>query len=75
MESYIPPGQRLGDVVIDVDSVSKSFGERILFENLSFSIPKNAIVGIIGPNGVGKSTLFRMILDNCNYAKAATCYY
>ena len=62
LEIYIPPGQRLGDVVIDVDSVSKSFGERILFENLSFSIPKNAIVGIIGPNGVGKSTLFRMIM-------------
>lgn len=62
LEIYIPPGQRLGDVVIDVDDVSKSFGDRILFENLSFSIPKNAIVGIIGPNGVGKSTLFRMIM-------------
>ncbi|WP_367392389.1 energy-dependent translational throttle protein EttA [Lewinella sp. LCG006] len=62
LEIYIPPGQRLGDVVINVEDVSKGFGDRILFEHLSFSIPKNAIVGIIGPNGVGKSTLFRMMM-------------
>ncbi len=62
LELYIPPGPRLGDVVIDVENLTKGFGDRLLFENLSFSIPKNAIVGIIGPNGVGKSTLFRMIM-------------
>jgi ATP-binding cassette ChvD family protein len=62
LELYIPPGPRLGDRVIELEGISKSFGERILFEHLSFSIPKNAIVGIIGPNGVGKSTLFRIIM-------------
>lgn len=62
LEIYIPPGPRLGDVVIDVENLHKSFGDRLLMEDLSFSIPKNAIVGIIGPNGVGKSTLFRMIM-------------
>lgn len=62
LEIFIPPGPRLGENVIDVEGVSKSYGDRVLYENLSFSIPKNAIVGIIGPNGVGKSTLFRMIM-------------
>lgn len=62
LEIYIPPGPRLGDVVIEVEGVQKSFGDRILMEDLNLSIPKNAIVGIIGPNGVGKSTLFRMIM-------------
>jgi len=62
LEIYIPPGPRLGDVVIDAEGISKGYGNRLLFENLSFSIPKNAIVGIIGPNGVGKSTLFRIIM-------------
>ncbi|MCO6486900.1 MAG: energy-dependent translational throttle protein EttA [Phaeodactylibacter sp.] len=62
LEIYIPPGPRLGDGVIDAENLRKGFGNRILFENLSFSIPKNAIVGIIGPNGVGKSTLFRIIM-------------
>ena len=62
LEIFIPSGPRLGDVVIDVEQVTKGFGDRILFENLNLSIPKNAIVGIIGPNGVGKSTLFRMIM-------------
>ena len=62
LEIFIPKGARLGDKVIDIDSVTKSYDERVLFENLGFSIPKNAIVGIIGPNGVGKSTLFRMIM-------------
>jgi ATP-binding cassette ChvD family protein len=60
-EIYIPPGPRLGDKVLELDHVSKSFGDRMLLDNLSFSVPKGAIVGIIGPNGAGKSTLFRMI--------------
>lgn len=60
-ELFIPPGPRLGDKVIDVENLSKSYGDRVLIDNLSFSIPKGAIVGIIGPNGAGKSTLFRMI--------------
>ncbi len=61
LELVIPPGPRLGDQVIDIEGVSKSFGDRTLYENLNIKIPKNAIVGIIGPNGVGKSTLFKMI--------------
>jgi ATP-binding cassette ChvD family protein len=60
-EIYIPPGPRLGDKVIEVSDVSKSFGEQCLFEGLSFQVPKGAIVGVIGGNGAGKSTLFRMI--------------
>ncbi|MDQ3032690.1 MAG: energy-dependent translational throttle protein EttA [Myxococcota bacterium] len=60
-EIFIPPGERLGDTVIEANGVSKSFGDRLLYENLSFLIPKGAIVGIIGPNGAGKTTLFRMI--------------
>lgn len=62
LELFIPPGPRLGDVVIECDHVSKGYGNRLLIDNLSFKVPKNAIVGIIGPNGVGKSTLFRMIM-------------
>jgi sulfate-transporting ATPase len=62
-ELYIPPGPRLGDLVIEATDVSKRFDERLLFENLNFSIPKGAIVGIIGPNGAGKSTLFRMLME------------
>lgn len=60
-EIYIPPGPRLGDKVIEVHDVCKSFGDRGLIENLSFSVPKGAIVGVIGGNGAGKSTLFKMI--------------
>jgi len=62
LELFIPNGPRLGDKVVDLNGVTKSFGNRLLFENLQVSIPKNAIVGIIGPNGVGKSTLFRIIM-------------
>jgi ATP-binding cassette ChvD family protein len=60
-ELYIPPGPRLGDMVLDVKNVTKSFGDRMLIDDLSFSIPKGAIVGIIGANGAGKSTLFKMM--------------
>jgi len=61
-EIYIPPGPRLGDKVIDFENVTKSYGDRVLIEDLSFSIPQGAIVGVIGGNGAGKSTLFRMIM-------------
>lgn len=61
LEIYIPPGSRLGDVVIESHNVTKSYGNRILMENLSFSLPPGGIVGIIGPNGAGKTTLFRLI--------------
>ena len=60
-EIYIPPGQRLGDNVIEVKNVRKGFGDRLLVENLNFALPKGGIVGIIGPNGAGKTTLFRML--------------
>jgi sulfate-transporting ATPase len=61
-EIYIPPGPRLGDLVVEADGIGKSFGDRLLFENLSFSLPPGGIVGVIGPNGAGKTTLFRMIV-------------
>lgn len=60
-EIYIPPGERLGDKVIEITNLKKSFGDRVLIDNLNLSIPKGAIVGIVGGNGAGKSTLFRMI--------------
>ncbi|MBK7136842.1 MAG: energy-dependent translational throttle protein EttA [Rhodocyclales bacterium] len=60
-EIFIPPGERLGDKVIEFNGVSKGYGERLLIDNLSFQMPPGAIVGIIGPNGAGKSTLFRML--------------
>lgn len=62
LELYIPSGPRLGDEVININNITKSYDNRVLMENLSLKVPKNAIVGIIGPNGVGKSTLFRMIM-------------
>ena len=61
LEIYIPPGPRLGKVVIQAENVSKAYGENLLFENMNFSLPAGGIVGIIGPNGAGKTTLFRMI--------------
>ncbi len=60
-EIYIPPGPRLGDVVIEADNVCKGFGDRLLINDLSFKLPQGGIVGIIGPNGAGKTTLFRMM--------------
>ncbi len=63
LEIFIPNGPRLGDKVIKAVNVSKSFGDRILFENLEFNLPPNGIVGVIGPNGAGKTTLFRMIMQ------------
>lgn len=60
-ELFIPPGPRLGDQVLEVKNLTKTYGDRVIIDNLSFTVPKGAIVGIIGPNGAGKSTLFRMI--------------
>jgi ATP-binding cassette ChvD family protein len=61
LEIYIPPGPRLGDIVIQAEHVTKAFGDRLLIDDLTFSLPPGGIVGIIGPNGAGKTTLFRMI--------------
>ncbi len=62
LEIYIPPGPRLGDVVVEAKGISKAYGDKVLFEDLSFSLPRGGIVGVIGPNGAGKTTLFRMIV-------------
>jgi ATP-binding cassette ChvD family protein len=61
LEIYIPPGPRLGNVVIEAKGIAKSFGDKLLYDNLTFALPPNGIVGVIGPNGAGKTTLFRMI--------------
>jgi sulfate-transporting ATPase len=61
LELYIPPGPRLGDTVLEIEGISKKFGDTVLIDNLSFSVPRGAIIGIVGGNGAGKSTLFRMI--------------
>jgi ATPase subunit of ABC transporter with duplicated ATPase domains len=61
LELFIPPGPRLGDLVIEANEVRKAYGERLLMEHMSFSLPPGGIVGVIGPNGAGKTTLFRMI--------------
>jgi len=61
LEIYIPPGPRLGNIVIEADNVSKGYGDRLLFEGMNFCLPPGGIVGVIGPNGAGKTTLFRLI--------------
>ena len=77
MEIYIPPGPRLGNLVIEAEGVSKGYDDRLLVDNMTFSLPPAAIVGVIGPNGAGKTTLFRMIIgeeapDNGNIRKGET---
>ncbi len=62
LEIYIPPGPRLGDIVVDAKDLGKAYGEKVLFEGLGFNLPRGGIVGVIGPNGAGKTTLFRMIV-------------
>tara|TARA_B110001454_G_scaffold219194_1_gene251258 strand:- start:10001 stop:11674 length:1674 start_codon:yes stop_codon:yes gene_type:complete len=62
MQIYIPPGPRLGDIVIEAKDIVKGYGKKLLFDHVNFTIPRGAIVGVIGPNGVGKSTLFKMIV-------------
>jgi ATP-binding cassette ChvD family protein len=62
LEIYIPPGPRLGDKVLEFDNVSMAYGNRLLFENLTFNLPSGAVVGVIGPNGAGKTSLFRLIM-------------
>ncbi|MFI5099366.1 MAG: ATP-binding cassette domain-containing protein, partial [Actinomycetes bacterium] len=61
-EIQIPPGPRLGGIVVESEHLAKGFGERLLIDDLSFSLPRNGIVGVIGPNGVGKTTLFKMVI-------------
>ena len=63
LEIYMPPGPRLGKLVVEAENVSKGYGDRLLFENMSFFLPPGGIVGVVGPNGAGKSTLFKMITD------------
>lgn len=66
--------ERLGDLVIEATDISKAYGDRVLIDNLSFKIPKGAIVGIIGPNGAGKTTLFRMIAGEENRTAATSVW-
>jgi ATP-binding cassette ChvD family protein len=63
-EIYIPPGERLGDLVVEAKGLQKAFGDKLLYKDLSFNLPKGGIVGIIGPNGAGKTTLFRMLMGD-----------
>ena len=63
LEIYIPPGPRLGNLVVEAENVSKGYGDRLLVENMSFFLPPGGIVGVVGPNGAGKTTLFKMITD------------
>src|SRR6266498_2044149 len=63
LEIYIPPGPRLGDVVIEAENVCKGYGDKLLFEGLAFKLPPGGIVGVIGPNGAGKTTLFLLITE------------
>ncbi|MBA5871275.1 MAG: energy-dependent translational throttle protein EttA [Nitrospira sp. CR2.1] len=63
LEIYIPPGPRLGDLVVEAKGISKAFGDNVLYENVEFSLPKGGIVGVVGPNGAGKTTMFRMIIS------------
>ncbi len=62
LEIYIPPGPRLGDVVVEANGISKAYGDNVLYESVNFSLPKGGIVGVIGPNGAGKTTMFKMII-------------
>ena len=62
LEIQIPPGPRLGDMVIEAENLGKSYGDRVIFENVNFRLPAGGIVGIIGPNGSGKTTLLRMLM-------------
>ena len=62
LEIYVPPGPRLGDVVVEATGLAKAFGDKVLFEDVNFNLPRGGIVGVIGPNGAGKTTLFRMIV-------------
>jgi ATP-binding cassette ChvD family protein len=62
LEIYIPPGPRLGDIVVEAKGIGKAFGDNLLYENVNFSLPKGGIVGVIGPNGAGKTTMFKMII-------------
>ena len=62
LEIYIPPGPRLGDVVVEANGISKAFGDNVLYEKVNFNLPKGGIVGVIGPNGAGKTTMFKMII-------------
>ena len=61
LEIALPPGPRLGNLVVEADGVTKAFGDKLLFDNLTFNLPRNGIVGIIGANGAGKTTLFKML--------------
>ena len=67
----IPAGPRLGNVVIEAQNLTKSFGDKLLFENVNFTVPPGAVVGIVGPNGAGKTTLFKMIVEAAGCG--ATC--